>query len=88
MDQTPDWEMNILESIQVFISFFNSTSFFYLHKQEQLTQDSVIIGHKSKSIENFICSVSDIVNLWVRNYHCQITTHLLNDFCRDKIRLF
>ena len=40
--------MNIAESFQVFISFFNSTSFFYLHKTEQLTKDSVSIDPKPK----------------------------------------
>ena len=41
-------EMNIAESFQIFISFFNSTCFFYLHQTEQLTQDSVI--HRPKQI--------------------------------------
>ena len=38
--------MGIGDSLQIFFSFFNSKSFFYLHQTEQLTQDSVMFDQR------------------------------------------
>ena len=56
-------EMNIAESFQIFISFFNSTCFFYLHQTEQLTQDSVIYRPKQIFKRNSPLSFKTL-NLW------------------------
>ena len=45
--------MNIVESFQIFISFFNSANFFYLHQTELLTQDLVILLKGSISQDLF-----------------------------------